>query len=73
MMTPLQIKYELKSRGHKLKDMALELNVRVQSIYRVIDGLDCSNRIMTRISEIIKKPIAEIWEPRIDRRTWRES
>lgn len=60
-MHPEEIKAALRMKGKTQAVVADELNVAQSSVAQTISGQIRSARIQQHISQIIGKPIAEIW------------
>ena len=60
-MHPEEIKAEMRMKGVTPAMLCDELNISAPAMSQVITGRAKSKRIQTRISEIIGKPISEIW------------
>ena len=60
-MHPEEIKAEMRMKGVTPAMLCDELDVSAPSISQVITGRAKSTRIQTRISQIIGKPISDIW------------
>lgn len=60
-MKPAEIRCAIELAGFNQKKIALKLGVSPGAVSRVIDGTSKSKRIADAISEIIGKPVNEIW------------
>ncbi len=63
-MHPEQIKADIRMAGTTPAVIADELNVTRATVSQVIHGRCTSARIQERISEIINKPVSNIWPPK---------
>ena len=63
-MHPEQIKADIRMAGTTPAVIAEELGISRATVSQIIHGRCTSSRIQKRISEIINKPIDQIWEPR---------
>jgi predicted transcriptional regulator len=56
-----EITYELKEHGFTVSKIAKNLNVSQPTVSQVIYGKRSMSRIRETISQVIGKPVAEIW------------
>jgi len=60
-MEPIDIRYALEEKGYSLARIATELGLSRQAIHLTVNGKSESQQIKSRISEILQKPVDEIW------------
>ena len=58
-----RLRGELLLKGSSLASVARDLNLDYQTVYAVISGAR-SRRVETRISQVLGKPVEEIWPSR---------